>query len=71
MGNKILILFSPRHRLSVKVFTKSPRFHQDALILQPGCKIVRPVGGTKVQIVINVINCMARMINLSEMEGLT
>lgn len=53
------------------MFTKSLGFHQDALILQPGCKIGGPVGGTEVQIVINVINCMAGMINLSEMEELT
>lgn len=70
MGNKILILFSRRHKLSVKVFAKSPGFHQDALILQPASKIAGTLGGTKVQIVINVINCVAGMINLSEKEEL-
>lgn len=50
------------------MFTKSQGFHWDASISLPSSKITGPVGGTKVQIVINVINYGAEMINLSEME---
>lgn len=53
------------------MFTKSQGLPRDASILLSSSKITGPVGGTKVQIVINVINYGAEMINLSEMEKMT